>query len=402
MKIYEIGTGYTPIPAQMGAATEIVVEGLTRAFQKMGQPVEIIDIKARDRANTDLPIREVPVPSCFSGTDVKLGLLHKLKRVAYSLCLAAELRKILKKTDKEVVLHFHNQYNLFFFLKLTPPKLRAKARIAYTVHSYIWPGRWEEIEETVKKRYFQEIYCVRHADDVLVLNDQTAAHFVQHLGVAPHKIQKILNGVDTDTYRILDAETVEAFRESHGFAGKKLILQAGSVCDRKNQLGAVKMLTQYLKQNPDVVYLYAGGVVDGAYGQEIMDYAVQNGIFRQVCYAGELCPGEELNRYYNAAEVTVFPSKVESFGLVIIESLCAGTPVLLPQEPIFPLRSGCKIYHSEEEFEDLIDGSIRSGCDQSSVRKEAAEQYGWSNAAQVHLRIWQGGKSKWQKNSTAL
>ena len=45
MKIYEIGTGYTPIPAQMGAATEIVVEELTRAMINNGEFAEIIDIK---------------------------------------------------------------------------------------------------------------------------------------------------------------------------------------------------------------------------------------------------------------------------------------------------------------------------------------------------------------------
>ena len=63
MKIYEIATGYTPIPAQMGAATEIVVEELTRSFLKNGENVEIIDIKAKERAKTDLPISEVKVPA---------------------------------------------------------------------------------------------------------------------------------------------------------------------------------------------------------------------------------------------------------------------------------------------------------------------------------------------------
>ena len=42
MKIYEIGTGYTPIPAQMGAATEIVVEELTRSLRNNGEDAEII------------------------------------------------------------------------------------------------------------------------------------------------------------------------------------------------------------------------------------------------------------------------------------------------------------------------------------------------------------------------
>ena len=50
MKIYEIGRGYTPIPAQMGAATEIVVEELTRSFIKNNIDETIIDIKAQKRA----------------------------------------------------------------------------------------------------------------------------------------------------------------------------------------------------------------------------------------------------------------------------------------------------------------------------------------------------------------
>ena len=391
MKLYEIGTGYTPIPARMGAATEIVVQGLTRAFQQLNMPVEIIDIKATERADTDLPIQEVWVPVCFSGTDVKLGLMHKLKRVVYSLCLTAKLQKLLKGAEEETVLHFHNQYNLFFFLKLTPRKLRAKARIAYTVHSYIWPDEWEKIEETVRKRYFQEIYCVQHADDVLVLNDKTAEHFVQRLGVAPERIHKIGNGVDTDAYRILEQAEADAFRKEQNLDGKKIIFQVGSVCDRKNQLGAVKMLTSYLQQHPETVYLYAGGVIDEAYQQEIMDYAARQNIAGQIRYAGELCPGKMLNLYYNAADVTVFPSKIESFGLVIIESLCAGTPVLLSGKPLFALESGYHIYCSEEELVQLVDHLLQNPCERDHVRAEAAENYGWHNVAKTHLHIWQRG-----------
>ena len=160
MKIYEIGTGYTPIPAQMGAATEIVVEELTRSFINIGQNVTIIDIKAQNRAKTDLPILEVSVPKMFTKTDVSLGIMHKLKRVVYSLSLANTLKKIIKKSDEKAVLHFHNQYNLYFFLKLVPKKLRDKVTVAYTVHSYIWGTQWDEIKETVNKRYFQEIFCV--------------------------------------------------------------------------------------------------------------------------------------------------------------------------------------------------------------------------------------------------
>lgn len=389
MKIYEIGTGYTPIPARMGAATEIVVEELVRSFQKLGRDVELIDIQAKDRIPNTLPITEVKVPSVFTDTDVKLGIMHKLKRVVYSVSLAAKLKKILKKADEPVLLHFHNQYNLYFFLKLVSPKLRQKAKIAYTVHSYIWPAPWDQIKDTVQKRYFQEIECVRKADLVLVLNDRTAEHFVQHLGVDSGRIRKINNGVNTDIYHVQTEAEQDGFKQSIGLAGKKIVFQVGSVCDRKNQLGAVKMLKDYLRDNPNVVYLYAGGVIDPEYQEAIALYAKENGISNQVRYAGELSPGAELNRYYNAAALTVFPSKLESFGLVIIESLSAGVPVALAEKPLFNLDSGCHVYSSPAEFIQMIHRFLDTDGRDLNARAEVIRLYSWDKVAQDHIQLWE-------------
>jgi glycosyltransferase involved in cell wall biosynthesis len=388
MKIYEIGTGYTPIPARMGAATEIVVEELVKSFQKLGQDVELIDIEAKDRLPNTLPITQVKVPSVFTDTDVKLGIMHKLKRVVYSVSLAMKLKKILKQTHETVLLHFHNQYNLYFFLKLVSPKLRRKAKIAYTVHSYIWPAPWEEIEDTVHKRYFQEIECVRKADMVLVLNDRTAEHFVNHLGVDSGRIHKINNGVNTDIYHIQPQQQREAFIRSLGLSGKRIIFQVGSVCDRKNQLGAVKMLKDYLREHPDVVYLYAGGIIDAEYQASITAIAAENGIAQQVRYAGELSPGEELNAYYNSAVLTVFPSKLESFGLVIIESLAAGRPVILAEKPLFALEHGCHVYDDEQAFVQLVDSLLRQQTWDHIAREEVIRQYSWDKVAGDHVDIW--------------
>ena len=144
MRIYEIGTGYTPIPARMGAATEIVVEELTRAFRKEKIDTTIIDIATSDRLDSDLSIVEVNVPKQFKGTDEQLGIRHKLKRIVYSIALSNYLNKLLKN-ESNVVLHFHNQYNLFFFLMLSTKSLRKNCKIIYTNHSYVWHGKWEEI-----------------------------------------------------------------------------------------------------------------------------------------------------------------------------------------------------------------------------------------------------------------
>ena len=189
MKIFEIGTGYTSIPARMGAATEIVVAELTTSLIKLGQDVTIVDIKDNSRLETKLPIIEVNVPYFLCSTDTKLGIVHKLKRVIYSIQLTRKLHSLIRQYKEEkILLHFHNQYNLYFFLKLTNKSLLKNTIIGYTVHSHIWFGKWEEVKNTISKRYFQEIYCCQHADKVYVLNDIVSNMLIEHYNVDKNRM----------------------------------------------------------------------------------------------------------------------------------------------------------------------------------------------------------------------
>ena len=215
MKIYEIGTGYTPIPAQVAAATESVVEELTKSYIEMGQSVEIIDISSSERAKNNLPITEVKVPSFFTKDDVSLGIIHKIKRVVYSVALAFRLKKILKSEKEKAVLHFHNQYNLFFFLKLVPEKIRAKAVIAYTNHNGMWSKNWDDVRDVLHKRYFQEIFAMKHADLIFVLNEKTRKNVVENLGVEEKRVIRISNGVNTDIYCPLPQTETEETKKKY-------------------------------------------------------------------------------------------------------------------------------------------------------------------------------------------
>lgn len=392
MKIYEIGTGYTPIPAKMGAATEIVVEALTKAMLRQGADVEIIDIASGSRPDTVLPIREVKVPRCFSGTDVALGILHKLKRVVYSVALAGHLRKLLKQAQEPVVLHFHNQYNLFFFLKLTPKGLRRRCRTVYTNHSGIWRLPWETVEPTIRKRYFQEAVCMQQADAVLVLNEETRQKAVRHLGIPAHRIHRVANGVDTQTYYPLPKARKEAVRQRLGLEHCRMILQVGSVNENKGQLRTLEYLLPLLKEDPSVIFGYAGGVVDARYQAQIQALAAEQAVENQVRYFGMIAPGEELNALYNAAWATVMVSRFESFGMVAIESCSAGVPVLVKKDGAVDFGPGfIKFTHEaaprifaetvsmeEERYDDL--------CRQA--RENVRAHYTWERIAQTHAAIY--------------
>lgn len=396
MKIYEIGTGYTPIPAQIGAATEIVEENLTRALRKQNIPAEIIDIRAKDRGATDLPIHEVWVPGCFSGTDIRLSLLHKLKRVVYSVCLAAKLQRVLKAAEETVVLHFHNQYNMFFFLLLVPKRLRKRALTAYTNHTGIWQLPWDETERIVKKRYFQEAACMKRADLVFALNKETAENVNVHLGVPGERIALIANGVDTDIYCPLARKGGEKF----SLGGKNVILQVGSVCDNKGQLRAVEQLLPLLKADRNLVYAYAGGIVDEKYQDKIDRTAKENGLTEQVRYLGMVKPGGELNELYNAASATLLLSKQEAFGLVAAESMAAGVPVLMDDRCPARFEKGCvrcDLPHLAETARKLC--AEASAQLRTEARAYAVNYYSWDAVAAAYLREFKNGMKKYDEET---
>lgn len=388
MKIVEIGTGYTSIPANKGAATEIVVDNLSRALIKAGHDVTVVDIADPNRLPTELPIVEVGMPRGLGATDEALGIRHKLKRVVYSIRLASVLKRLVRESDERVVLHFHNQYNLYFFLKMGGGRCRDRALIAYTVHSYVWHDPWEQIEGTVGKRYFQEIRCMQQADEVFVLNEQTALTAVERLGVSPSRVVRIANGIDAEAYRPFPEGERERVRVGMGLSGKVPFIQVGSVCSRKNQLEAVEMLAPLMKADHRVCFIYAGGIIDDEYQAKILQRAKELGVFGQVSYLGEIEPGMKLNECYNAAVAMVFPAKAEAFGLCIVEAMAAGLPVLVRADLKVPI-DGLLPYASKDEFAEIVAGRIldRSEMSVLSARSRSiAEGYSWDVVAGEYFR----------------
>ena len=385
MKVYEIATGYTPIPAVRGAATEIVVENLTRSLLARGIPVEILDMKMPRRPACGLPIRQVPVPGWLGDTDTALGLRHKLRRVVYSLCLAQELKKLLKTAEAEIILHFHNQYNLFFFLLLVPRSLRKRALIAYTNHTGLWRLPWKEIRKTIAKRYFQEAAAMKAADIVFVLNEETRENLTCHLKIPKERLRAIRNGVDTDRFHPLSPEEKELAKQQFGLSGKAVILQAGSVCENKGQARTLEDLAPLLKARENLVFAYVGAVVEEEYRTAIEEAVRQLGLEEQVRYLGAARP-EDMNRLYNLAEITVLSSRYEGFPLVAVESLAAGVPVVMP----FDVGPGCAATIAEalENRDALADAGLAF----------AREYLTWDAVTADYIKTWEDALC--QRNTT--
>jgi glycosyltransferase involved in cell wall biosynthesis len=391
MKLFEIATGYTSVPAKMGAATEIVVEELTKSFIKQSVDVEILDLSDSNRLSTTLPINEIKIPSFFVSTDTSLGILHKTKRVVYSVLLAKKLKQIIKNSDEKIVFHFHNQYNLFFFFKLCPKALRERVTIAYTVHSYIWHDKWDDIKNTVHIKYFHEVFAIENADYVFVLNKNAKKNITENIPCNKDRVFLINNGVNTETYHPLPKENIAEIKKQLGLNASKIFLQIGSVCDRKNQLEALKLLLPILKKNEDYIYAYGGGIISEEYQNSLISFTKENQLENQVVFLGELIPGETLNKYYAVSDLLVFPSKSEGFSLVIIEAMSAGLPVIVNKSLQFELSDKCLSYSSSQEFLSLAqrvtDDEEYCSSLTKTIRDFIVSNYNWNNVARQYLDI---------------
>jgi glycosyltransferase involved in cell wall biosynthesis len=329
--IIEIGTGYTSIPSKVGAATEIVVEELTRSLRKQGKQVVIFDVADPGRLPNDLPMVEVPMPLWLSSKSAyNLGITHKLKRLSYSLSLAKQLKKYTRG-EGHYTIHFHNQYNFFFYKLLSGMKQRPNLTLLYTTHSGIWSMAWDTIRDKIRIKYFMEQFSMKHADRSYVLNEAAFTNIQTHLGIRPPRLRMIPNGVNTQVYRRLETgnPAVQALRQKLGLSDEIVIFLAGTIEERKNQLDIVRWLTPSFRTVPRLCFLYAGGVRNPEYQQSIETYVKEHGLEKQVRYLGELSPGKVLNEYYNIADAFILASRFEAFPLVTLEALSAGLPVLL-------------------------------------------------------------------------
>lgn len=118
----------------------------------------------------------------------------------------------------------------------------------------------------------------------------------------------------------------EAFRSHHGIDQKRPVaLYVGRVAHEKNISFLLDMVDLARKSMPDLLLLITG---DGPALPVLRDSAVKRGLSANVQFLGYLDRRNELPDCYAAADVFTFASRTETQGLVLLEAMAAGLPVI--------------------------------------------------------------------------
>jgi glycosyltransferase-like protein len=174
-------------------------------------------------------------------------------------------------------------------------------------------------------------------DLVLCVSEPWIERLAREFGVQARLVR---NGVDCDRFRAPrdDAERADD-RAALGLGDRLAVLTVGGIEPRKGSLTLLEGFAELRTQVPelDPLLLIVGGATLFDYRDEIDRFTARArdlGISEHVRQVGTVTPAQ-LERHYRAADLFAFPSTKEGFGLVALEALAAGLPVVASEIDVF-------------------------------------------------------------------
>jgi asparagine synthase (glutamine-hydrolysing) len=215
------------------------------------------------------------------------------------------------------------------FALYTLPLLVVAGRRPFVVH---FQGPWGlEGDAEGQSRFVTaaktlvERVVYRRATAFIVLSTPFARILEERFGVPPDRIHVIPGGVDVDRFNV--SASREAARGLLGWpADRKIVLSVRRLARRMGLDDLIAASAELRERVPDALVLIAGR---GAIGAELAADIRRRGLDDHVRLLG-FVPDAMLPYAYRAADLSVVPSvALEGFGLIVAESLAAGTPALV-------------------------------------------------------------------------
>ena len=184
------------------------------------------------------------------------------------------------------------------------------------------PGRESDLRIEVERQ------ATAAADRIVAASEDERQHLVTLYGADPRHISIIPCGVNTSLFH--PQPKAEA-RELLGLNGRWVVLFVGRMDPLKGLDILLQAAQRLSAEAPDLEVVVVGGdATPESEEARVRALARDLGLAGGVRFVGAV-PQDDLPRYYNAADVCVVPSFYESFGLVAVEALACGTPVIASQ-----------------------------------------------------------------------
>ncbi|QDH81110.1 glycosyltransferase family 4 protein [Echinicola soli] len=263
---------------------------------------------------------------------------------------------------------------IFYSPSFMPP-LYSKMPYVFTVHDLMHLFYYS----TMHRIYYRQVIArlATRAKQVITVSHFSKAQLVSLLGIPEELVTVIYNGVDDHFLANQEASSL----------GRPYFLYIGNRRANKN---LPAMLEAFAHAHIPKDYVFAlSGKSDPQLNALIQDL----GIEKRVQFLGYI-PEEELPKVYKGAYATLFVSKMEGFGLPVLESMASGTPVLTSTKSSLPeIAGGAALCANPADILDIQQGIERLVSDQGMYEGfverglKRARQFPWSRTAEQTWKL---------------
>lgn len=203
------------------------------------------------------------------------------------------------------------------------------------------------------------------ADKIIAISEQTKRDIIQYLKVPESKIEVIYQGCHKAFKEQQSEELIQQTKQKFNLP-ERFILNVGTIEERKNLLNIVKAI-----KDTEIPLVVVGKKTK--YYQKIASFIQKNKMEKQVRFL-EGVSMDELAVIYRSADIFVYPSFFEGFGIPVIEALFSKTVTITSNTSCLPEAGGSdSVYINPENYLD-IRAKIKFLWDSESERKRRSDK----------------------------
>jgi glycosyltransferase involved in cell wall biosynthesis len=197
---------------------------------------------------------------------------------------------------------------------------------------------------------------LKRVDMIVADSEFTRQGVIKHLGIPEERVVTIHPGIDHKLFRpIPDArkKLIKRCTRMATVATSPWLLYVGSELPRKNIGTLLRAVALVREEIPDIRLIKVGAAGGARFRRETLRVVDELGLEDHVLFF-EGVPDEELPLFYSAADVFVTASKLEGFGLPVLEAMACGRPVVCSRAGSLPEIGGNAALFSEFDCAEAI------------------------------------------------
>jgi len=283
----------------------------------------------------------------------------------------------IKTTDTESIWHFTNQQQTILLNYKKPKKC-----IVTVLDIIPLASEFQEKPGFIRMLYSLAMRNIKRADAILAISEYTKKDVVEKMKIEKDKIFVVPLAADKE-FKPLNVPKNDDIKQ---------ILYVGSEIPRKNLPVLIHAFSMISKKYKNVRLKKVGVSQNEKARNDLLDLSRKLGVLDKIDFPNHI---DSLVEVYNSADVFVFPSKYEGFGLPVLEAMACGCPVITTNLTSIPEVAGdASLYFDPDSPEELAEQIERVLFDKDLSQKltdqgiKRADKFSWDRVAKETIDVY--------------